>query len=149
MSHRMLERARRRVRAEHVRFVEHDIRRPWPLPRASADLVIANLVLEHVETLDPVFAEAHRVLRARGLLFLCELHPFRQLQGVQARFASAETGELVRVPAWLHDVSQYVTAALAAGFTLQHLGEWRDTPDAPRTAPPRLLSLLLARDDAR
>ena len=148
MSAGMLERARHRVPAGHVRFLEHDIRRPWPLPPASADLVIANLVLEHVERLDPVVAEAKRVLRPHGLLFLCELHPFRQLRGAQARFASADTGEEVRVPAWVHDVSEYVNAGLAAGFAVRHLGEWRDTPDAPRTDAPRLLSLLLARDDA-
>ena len=147
LSSGMLERARDRVRAAHVRFLEHDIRRSWPLPTASADVVIANLVLEHVERLDPVIAETRRVLRPHGLLFLCELHPFRQLRGVQARFTHPDTGEEVRVPAWVHDVSEYVNAGIAAGFTLRHLGEWRDVPDAARTDAPRLLSLLMARDD--
>ena len=147
LSPRMLERARRRVAAPHVRFVEHDIRRPWPLPTTSADVVVANLILEHVEWIGPVFAEARRVLRPHGLLFLCELHPFRQLRGVQARFASPESGEEVRVPAWVHDVSEYVNAGIAAGFALRHLGEWRDAVDARRTEAPRLLSVLLARAD--
>ena len=41
----MLDVARRRVRAAHVRFVEHDITRPWPVEPASCDVVLGNLVL--------------------------------------------------------------------------------------------------------
>ena len=136
----MLERARGRVRAPHVRFVEHDIRRaPWPLAAASADLVVVNLVLEHVEHLAPVFAETRRVLRVGGQFFLCELHPFRQLAGGQAQFPDPATGDVVRVPAFVHEVSEYLNAALDAGFALLRLGEWRDDA-ADRGRPPRLLS---------
>jgi ubiquinone/menaquinone biosynthesis C-methylase UbiE len=135
----MLARARARVNDGRVRFIQHDVHDPWPLADASADVVIAMLILEHVENLEPFFAEAARTLSANGELFICELHPMRQHLGGQARFINKETGEYTRVTAFLHDVSDYVNAGLSAGFNLLHLGEWRDAekPDDP----PRLLSL--------
>jgi len=140
----MLDVARRRVRASTARFVEHDITRPWPAESASVDVVVGNLVLEHVHELAPVFAEAARVLRPGGQLFFCELHPYRQLRGGQAHFVDARTDETVHVAAYRHTVSEYVTDALAAGLTLRALGEWLE-PNAEPNAPPRLLSLLLER----
>lgn len=140
-SEEMLTRARDRVNDPHVRFVQHDIRNTWPVPHASADLVIAMLILEHVEMVEPVLAEAARALRAGGELFICELHPMRQLVGGQAQFTDAKTGEQHRVPAFLHDVSDYVNAGLTVGFELASLGEWRDL-EAPRSSAPRLLTLL-------
>src|SRR5215211_6168794 len=104
----MLDVARRRVRAQHVRFVEHDITRPWPVDASSIDVVVGNLVLEHVRDLGPIYAEAARVLRPGGALFLCELHPYRQLRGAQARFEDIETSETVPVTAFQHTVSEYV-----------------------------------------
>ena len=140
----MLDVARRRVRSSTARFVEHDITRPWPAEPASVDVVVGNLVLEHVRELAPVFAEAARVLRPGGQLYFCELHPYRQLRGGQAHFVDARTEETVHVAAYRHTVSEYVTDALAAGFTLRALGEWLE-PNAEAGAPPRLLSLLLER----
>jgi ubiquinone/menaquinone biosynthesis C-methylase UbiE len=140
----MLDVARRRVRSSTARFVEHDITRPWPVASGSVDVVAGNLVLEHVHELAPVFAEAARVLRAGGQLFFCELHPYRQLRGGQAHFIETHTDETVHVAAYRHTVSEYVTEALAAGFTLRALGEWLE-PDAESGSPPRLLSLLLER----
>lgn len=136
----MLRHAQARVRSSHVRFVQHDVRSAWPLAEASVDLVVATLVLEHTEHLDSLFAESARVLRSGGELFLCELHPMRQLQGHQAEFTRSETGERVRVPAFRHDTSEYVNAGVRAGFDLVHMGEWRD-PGVPQSALPRLLSL--------
>jgi malonyl-CoA O-methyltransferase len=138
----MLDVARRRVRSDAARFVEHDITRPWPMDSGSVDVVVGNLVLEHVRELGPVFAEAARVLRAGGQLFFCELHPYRQLRGGQAHFVDAHTDETIHVAAYRHTVSEYVNDALAAGFTLRALGEWLE-PDAEPGAPPRLLSLLM------
>jgi ubiquinone/menaquinone biosynthesis C-methylase UbiE len=140
----MLAVARTRVRAPNARFVEHDIRAPWPVRAGEMDVVVGNLVLEHVHDLAPVFAEAARVLTARGQLFLCELHPYRQLRGGQAHFTDDDTRETVPVAAYLHSTSEYVNGALAAGFVLREIGEWLE-PEAPEGAPPRLLSLLFAR----
>lgn len=135
----MLARARLRVDDRRVRFIQHDVQQPWPLADASADVVVAMLILEHVEHLNPFFAEAARILTEGGELFICELHPMRQHLGGQAQFTSNKTGEHTRVPAFLHDVSDYVNAGLSAGLNLVHLGEWRDE-EAPDN-PPRLLSL--------
>lgn len=135
----MLRRAEARVRSPRVRFVRHDIRSAWPSAEASADVVVATLVLEHVEFLGPIFAEAARVLRPGGEFYLCELHPYRQMSGRQAEFTDKATGGLERVTAFLHDVSEYVNGGLAAGYELIQLGEWRD-PDAAGGELPRLLS---------
>jgi ubiquinone/menaquinone biosynthesis C-methylase UbiE len=144
----MLRRAEARVRSDTVRFVEHDLRSAWPLPDGSVEVVIAMLVLEHIESLLPVFAESARVLASGGEVLLCELHPMRQLAGQQAEFVHPTTKEPVRVPAFLHETSEYVNAGLAAGFEVTHLGEWRD-PEAARTATPRLLSVSFRLRSAR
>jgi ubiquinone/menaquinone biosynthesis C-methylase UbiE len=140
----MLAIARERVTAPNVRFVEHDIRSPWPVKTIAMDVVVGNLVLEHVELLQPIYAEAARVLRSGGQLFLCELHPMRQLLGGQAHFTDSATSETVAVPAFRHTTSEYVNAGLAEGFVLKHVGEWLE-PDAAANAPPRLISLLFER----
>lgn len=121
----MLAKARQRVQAATVRFVEHDIREPWPLADACADLVTFNLVLEHIEGLASVFGEVARVLRPRGRVYVCELHPYRQLKGGQAQFLDGE-GRAVLVNAWRHDVADYVNAAVRAHLAIDELREVRD-----------------------
>ena len=145
LSDGMLDAARRRVDRPTVRFVRHDVTTAWPVDAATVDVVAGNLVLEHVRELAPVYAEAARVLRPGGQLFVCELHPYRQRRGGQAHFTDAATGETVLVPAFTHAVSDYVNDGVAAGLTLRALGEWLE-PDAPAGAPPRLLSVLFEKD---
>jgi ubiquinone/menaquinone biosynthesis C-methylase UbiE len=140
-SEEMLARARSQVSDPRVRFVQHDVRMTWPLTDASTEVVIAMLILEHVENLAPVFAEAARVLNTGGQFFLCELHPMKQLRGGQAQFSNAKTGERELVSAYLHDVSDYVNAGLSSGFELEQMGEWRDA-EAQASDLPRLLSLI-------
>lgn len=145
----MLARARERLQragvGERVRFVRHDVRDPLPVADGSADVVVGNLVLEHVRDLAPVFAEAARALRPGGRLWLCELHPFRQWRGGQAHFTDATTGETVHVAAHEHAVGEYVNGGIGAGLRLLHLGEWLE-PGAPEGAAPRLLSVLFERN---
>ena len=117
----------------------HDVRQPWPVPDRFADLITCNLVLEHIEDIRPVFAHARQALRLGGLLFIAEFHPFRQLLGKQARFTDA-SAEVIKVPAFLHDVSDFVTAGLSEGLELIQLSEWRND-DAEATDPPRLLAI--------
>ncbi len=134
----MLSRARTRVEDPRVRFVQHDVRTPWPLANASADMVIVMLILEHVENLEPVFAEAARVLRPSGELFICELHPERQLLGKKAEFTNSKTGMVKRVDAFLHLVEDYLSAGEHAGFELIKQADWHDEDSQN---PPRLLAV--------
>ena len=54
-SEAMLDRAKDRVSEPRVCFLQHDARAPWPLADSSADVVIAMLILEHVEHVETVF----------------------------------------------------------------------------------------------
>ncbi|MEP6836008.1 MAG: class I SAM-dependent methyltransferase [Gemmatimonas sp.] len=140
----MLAVAARRVPQPHVRFVSQDLRTTWPIADASVDVVIGNLVLEHIEDLTHIYAEAARVLRDGGQLYFCELHPFRQWRGSQAHFTDRLSGEIVQVSAYVHTVGEYVNQALQQTFVLRALDECLEE-DAPADALPRLLSLLFTR----
>jgi ubiquinone/menaquinone biosynthesis C-methylase UbiE len=137
----MIARAHQRIVTNNVQFVKHDVRDTWPVPSASVDFVVANLILEHVHDLAPVFFEAARVLRPNGQFYFCELHPYRQLVGGQANFVDPETGQAVLVTAHVHTVSEYVMSGIEAGFALKSMGEWTED-DAPPNTPPRLISCL-------
>jgi ubiquinone/menaquinone biosynthesis C-methylase UbiE len=140
----MLQEARRNVRAPNVTFLEHDVRVAWPVADASADVVVGNLILEHIRDLGPVFAECARVLRRGGQLYLSELHPLRQLRGGHAHFTDPRTRETVHVPAFRHSVTEFVSTGLAAGLKKRELDEWLET-DAKANDPPRLLTMLFDR----
>jgi len=143
----MLDQARSRQLGARVQFLEHDVTSTWPLKSGSVDLVIGNLVLEHIEVLAPVVSEAARVLRPGGLLYLAELHPFRQLQGSQARFEQAD-GKEVRVDAWYHGVADYCAAARDASLRLVDLREPADSAlTVGARAVPRLLVMQFVKTD--
>lgn len=140
----MLARAREKVTAPHVTFAAADLTRPWPCEPGFAELVVGNLVLEHVADLEFIFREVARCLRPGGRLFLSELHPFRQYQGTVANFTLA--GEAVEIPAHLHHVSEFLSAAAGAGLALERLEEWWHEEDAG--LPPRLLTLLFRKPES-
>ena len=140
----MIVRAHERIAMTNVEFRRHDVREVWPVPAASVDVVVGNLILEHVHDLAVVFFEAARVLRPGGHFFFCELHPYRQLLGGQAQFTDPRTGEHIHVTAHVHTVSEYVTGGIEAGFVVRNLSEWIEDGASPST-PPRLLSLLFER----
>lgn len=136
----MLRHARRRLGHQmNVSLLQADLTKPWPLARVF-DVILANLVLEHVSDLAHVFAQAHHVLRPGGLLYISELHPYKQWQGSQARYRHPESGETVLVPAFRHSVSEFINAGIAAGLTLRRMEEWHSESDEP----PRLMILLFA-----
>jgi ubiquinone/menaquinone biosynthesis C-methylase UbiE len=134
----MLARARERVPAANVTFVEADLKERLPVADATADLATINLVLEHIADLRPVFQEAARALRPGGHLFVSELHPIRQYLGSQARFE--RDGVTTRIDAHIHHVSEFLDAARDAGLELVELREWWQDDYGPQI--PRLLALL-------
>jgi malonyl-CoA O-methyltransferase len=134
----MIALARGKVRASNAGFLLADLTRPWPCAAGSFDLVTCNLVLEHIEDLSFVFSQAARMLKNEGSFFVCELHPFRQYQGKQAVF-STEEGEM-RIPAYVHDISDFMWAAEENGLRLATLREWWHEEDAGK--PPRVVSFM-------
>ena len=137
-SGQMLKKARQRISQDNITFVEADITKPWSFKDESFDLVVGNLVLEHIQNLSPVFEETVRVLRGGGIFYIAELHPYKQLRQSQAKFVSRETGEEVLVDAFMHSVSEYVNKALSVGFTLHEMQEYHKKEEEI----PRLLTLL-------
>jgi ubiquinone/menaquinone biosynthesis C-methylase UbiE len=143
-SEQMLAQARSKMSASsatHVRFAQADITTTWPSGDASANLVTCNLVLEHIEDLDAVFAEAARVLRPGGWFVVHELHPFKQYGGTKARFERG--AEIVEVDVFVHHVSDFLRAAARSGLQLVQLDERWHADDAGK--PPRLLALVFAK----
>ncbi len=138
----MLAQARTRCADLPVRFAQQDLRLRLPPADGTIDLALTNLVLEHIEDLRPVFAEAARVLRPGGMFFVSELHPAMQRAGKQANFIDPATGTERRIDAHRHDVADFVNCAIDAGLVLRRLDEWRLAPTDP---DPRLLTLLFAK----
>jgi ubiquinone/menaquinone biosynthesis C-methylase UbiE len=134
----MIGQARAKVRAENVTFTVADLTKPWPCPDQAVDVVVCNLVLEHIENLAFIFAEAARVLRPGGQFFVCELHPFRQYQGTKANFQRGE--EAMEIPAFVHHLSEFTQAAGAQGYSVKSLREWWHAEDTGK--PPRLVSFV-------
>jgi malonyl-CoA O-methyltransferase len=134
----MIEKAKEKVNAANVRFSMADLTQRWPCEDQAYDLIVCNLVLEHIEDLSFIFSEAFRVLVEGGKFLINELHPFRQYEGKKARFQSGES--ISEIPAFVHHISEFVNAASNNGLTLAKLNERWHTEDANK--PPRIISLI-------
>jgi malonyl-CoA O-methyltransferase len=134
----MIGKAREKLSVDNVTFAVADITRPWPEEDQSFDLVVCNLVLEHISDLSYIFAQAFRVLSCGGRFFVSELHPFRQYQGTQANFQRNQ--ETIQIPAFVHHISDFIDAAAANGLALARMKEWWHTDD--QNKPPRLVSFV-------
>jgi len=124
----MLAEARGKLGAERVRFVTHDLHQPLHFPPASFDLVVSGLVLEHLRELGLFFGEARRVLRAGGRAGVSAMHPAMFLRGTMAQFRDPSSGEVVRPGSFPHQISEFVMAAMGAGFRIDSIREY--APDA-------------------
>lgn len=134
----MISLARKNVKSSNVTFSLADITYPWHYDNSSADLVVCNLVLEHVENLAFIFSEAFGVLTDGGHFFISELHPFRQYQGMQANFQTAH--RRIEIQAFVHHVSDFLDAAESSGFRLKEFREWWHETDENKL--PRLVSFM-------
>jgi ubiquinone/menaquinone biosynthesis C-methylase UbiE len=134
----MIEKAREKVKAENVKFSVADLTQKWPCENRSYDLIVCNLVLEHIEDLSFIFSEALRVLQEQGRFIINELHPFRQYEGKKAGF---DTGEgVTEIPAFVHHISDFMNAASKNELRLVRLNEWWHEKDQGK--PPRIISFV-------
>jgi ubiquinone/menaquinone biosynthesis C-methylase UbiE len=137
-SNKMLEKAREKNVGNNVRFIQTDINLPWDFAHHQFDLVTCSLVLEHIENMGSLFDKISSVLRAGGIFYMGELHPFKQYTGSQARFDTASGRQYVKC--FIHHVSDFTNAAKKSGMELVELQEFFD--DASTGEMPRILSIV-------
>ena len=126
-----------------VAFHLSDITQQWSLSSETFDMITFSLVLEHIADLDFVFAEVAAKAHSGSLVYIGELHPFKQYAGTKARFESATgTQELT---CYIHHMSDFTHAGAKHGFRLLQLDEHFDDDDRQKNIP-RVLSLLLLKE---
>ena len=141
-SQEMIQKARTKVKSENVRFETADLTHRWPCEDDAYDLIVCNLVLEHINDLAHIFSEADRTLRSGGRFLVQELHPFRQYNGTKARFEM--DAKPVEVEAFVHHISDFLHAAESHRLKLEGFIEyWHETDEGK---PPRLVSFMFTRD---
>ncbi len=141
-SEQMLAVAKEKIQTHNVTFYQADITLPWSFSNESCDIITFSLVLEHIENIDFVFEQAVARLLPGGVIYIGELHPFKQYAGTKARFES-ETGTQ-ELTCFVHHLSDFTQAGARHGLRVLHLSEHFDEGD--RTTIPRVLGLLLQKE---
>jgi ubiquinone/menaquinone biosynthesis C-methylase UbiE len=141
-SNEMLERAKSKITAENVEFRQLDLREDWDFEENSFDLITCSLALEHIENIDFVFDQAHKVLRTGGQFYIGELHPFKQYQGSKARF-DTDSG-VFELECFVHNISEFFDVAKNKKFEVIELKEWFDFDEEDKTQIPRLLTIIFS-----
>ena len=140
------------------------------LATECVDAAVACLVFEHIESIDPVFAELSRVMCSGGTFLLLLNHPLLQTPGsgwiddqvldppeqywrVGPYLSEANTVEEVEQGVFIRffhrPLSKYLNAAVSAGFRLERMEEPAPPPGflsradeyAAASSIPRLLFL--------
>jgi ubiquinone/menaquinone biosynthesis C-methylase UbiE len=119
----MLAQAREKTGEGDIRFHFHDLSQPLPFAARSFDRVLCALVVDHIEALDKLFGEMHRVCRLAGNVVVSGMHPAMMLRGVQARFRLPGIDKKIWPASYPHEMSDYVMAAARAGFAFEHFSE--------------------------
>jgi len=135
----MLAKAKEKIRATNVHFIQADITGDWNFGYKPFDLVTFSLVLEHIENLNEILNKVSLVTKKNALVYIGELHPFKQYSGTKARFET-ENGTQTLI-CFNHHISDFTSAAKQNGFEIIGVDEYFD--DNERWSIPRILTLLL------
>jgi ubiquinone/menaquinone biosynthesis C-methylase UbiE len=138
LSEEMLSKAKQKINTNNVQFIQADITTDWTFAKSEYDLVTFSLVLEHIENLDAIFRKLSNVVETRGLVYIGELHPFKQYSGTKARF-DTEAGQQI-VTCFNHNISDFTLSAKQNGFEIMDIAEYFD--DNNSTSIPRILTLV-------
>jgi ubiquinone/menaquinone biosynthesis C-methylase UbiE len=139
LSEEMLSKAKEKIQSAKVEFIQTDINNGWNFTQRSFDLVSFSLVLEHIQNLDHIFKEAYKKLNEQGLIYIGELHPFKQYSGSKARFETEQGLQIVQC--YNHNISDFIQSAKKYGLKLIDLDEYFDNDN--KTSIPRILNLVL------
>lgn len=133
----MLSIAKEKVKDKTVSFLKADVTENWDFTSETFDLVFCSLVLEHIEDIQNIIKHIAEHLNVSGVLYIGELHPFKQYTDSKARFET-EAGEQI-VTAFTHHITEFTEAAKAHGLKMEEIREYFDDND--RSYPPRILTL--------
>ncbi len=142
-SEEMLAKARKKISANNVEFIQADITNDWTFTNNHYELVSFSLVLEHIENLNIILRKASDVLNPNGFVYIGELHPFKQYVGTKARFDTDEGQHIVTC--FNHNISDFTLSATNNGFEIILIDEYFDDND--QAIIPRILTLLLRKKD--
>ncbi len=123
-SDEMIARAKAKINSPKVNFLQLDIRDQWNFPNQEFNFVSFSLVLEHMEDLKHIFRQVKKVLQPGGLVYIGELHPYKQYSGTKARFETEEGLQVLEC--YNHNISDFINAAKKAGLEISHLDEFFD-----------------------
>ncbi|RYH15230.1 class I SAM-dependent methyltransferase [archaeon] len=130
LSENMLEHAKKKIHTDKVSFRQADILQNWNLflreSEEPFDVISFSLVLEHIDDLDRIFTLCRQYLRPHGLVYVGELHPFKQYMGCKARFYDEKDDTTKVLTCFTHHISEFVSTAQGAGLGLMHLSEHFD-----------------------
>lgn len=138
LSEEMLLKAKEKIQSEKVEFKQADINSPWNFTNKKFDLITFSLVLEHIKDLDHIFDQASKLLSDDGIIYVGELHPFKQYSGSKARFETDAGIQIV--DCFNHHISDFIKSAQKSGLALLQLEEYFD--DENKTELPRILTLV-------
>lgn len=90
------------------------------------DLILAVLVLEHIEAMDAFFRRAAKHLSVGGVVYVSELHPDQSSKGKKAHFQSSE-GIGISTDSYHRTEGEFIRSAERAGLKLLSSRSW--SPD--------------------
>jgi 2-polyprenyl-3-methyl-5-hydroxy-6-metoxy-1,4-benzoquinol methylase len=137
ISDEMLSIAKQKITDKSVSFIKADLSEKWDFTSEKFDLIVCSLVLEHIENINTIIKQISQHLINCGILYIGELHPFKQYTGSKPKFETEE-GEQI-VTAFTHHISDFTNAAKDHGLEIEIIKEYFDNND--RSNPPRILSL--------
>lgn len=138
LTEEMLNVAKAKIRNERVSFLQADIMQDWNFVSHTFELVVCSLVLEHIQDIYSIIKNISANLKDGGILYIGELHPFKQYMGSKAKFNTAK-GEQI-VTCFTHHISDFTDAAKSAGLKIDFIGEYFDDNQNDNNLP-RILAL--------